>query len=218
MATTTSNLGLTKPERSDNYNVDVMGENMDIIDERITALETTIPEKGAVEGFLFVKGTVGEAGEAGDETYGTIPAVSMTVRNTVVEFTVPDCRDGALSSYFTINSDKYGLMHQHTPGVYTRESDLRGKVDGITNTAVTFTIKNSYDVNDNYYMHFNYKLLTDENYSYIRINRNSSGSVNLISGETYMIYVNLPYMGKVCNAAMTSSAGWATLKVTYDKP
>ncbi len=39
MAKTTTNLGLIKPERSDNYSVDVMGNNMDIIDAKITALE-----------------------------------------------------------------------------------------------------------------------------------------------------------------------------------
>ena len=50
MSTTTTNLGLIKPERSDNYSVDVMGENMDIIDERITALEKTIPEEGVFSG------------------------------------------------------------------------------------------------------------------------------------------------------------------------
>ena len=42
MSTTTSNLGLIKPERSDNYSVDVMGNNMDIIDSRITACENRI--------------------------------------------------------------------------------------------------------------------------------------------------------------------------------
>ena len=41
MATTTPNLGLIKPERSDNYSVDVMGENMDIIDEKVTSKEMT---------------------------------------------------------------------------------------------------------------------------------------------------------------------------------
>lgn len=46
MAKTTANYGLIKPERSDNYNVDVMSGNMDIVDttingheERITTLE-----------------------------------------------------------------------------------------------------------------------------------------------------------------------------------
>ena len=39
MAKTTANLGLIKPERSDNYSVDVMSENMDKIDAKITALE-----------------------------------------------------------------------------------------------------------------------------------------------------------------------------------
>lgn len=39
MAKTTTNYGLIKPERSDNYSVDVMGENMDIIDEKLGVLE-----------------------------------------------------------------------------------------------------------------------------------------------------------------------------------
>ena len=36
MSTTTANLGLIKPEKSDNYSVDVMGNNMDIIDAMVT--------------------------------------------------------------------------------------------------------------------------------------------------------------------------------------
>ena len=39
MSTTTTNLGLTKPEKSDLYSCEVMANNMDIIDEKITALE-----------------------------------------------------------------------------------------------------------------------------------------------------------------------------------
>ena len=39
MSKTTANLGLIKPERSDNYSVDVMSNNMDIIDTKITQLE-----------------------------------------------------------------------------------------------------------------------------------------------------------------------------------
>ena len=35
MAKTTTNYGLIKPERSDNYSVDVMGNNMDIIDAMV---------------------------------------------------------------------------------------------------------------------------------------------------------------------------------------
>lgn len=35
MAKTTANLGLVKPERSDNYSVDVMANNMDIIDTMV---------------------------------------------------------------------------------------------------------------------------------------------------------------------------------------
>ena len=35
MSTTTTNYGLTKPEKSDNYSVDVMGNNMDIIDIKL---------------------------------------------------------------------------------------------------------------------------------------------------------------------------------------
>lgn len=39
MSTTTANLGLIKPERSDNYSVDVMSTNMDVIDAKIGTLE-----------------------------------------------------------------------------------------------------------------------------------------------------------------------------------
>ena len=42
MSTTTSNLGLIKPEKSDNYNVDVMCENMDIIDGKLKEHETEL--------------------------------------------------------------------------------------------------------------------------------------------------------------------------------
>ena len=42
MAKTTTNLGLIKPERSDNYNVDVMANNMDAIDAVVGALEDRI--------------------------------------------------------------------------------------------------------------------------------------------------------------------------------
>lgn len=49
MSTTTTNLGLIKPERSDNYSCDVMSENMDVIDgelqnhkTRITAVENEV--------------------------------------------------------------------------------------------------------------------------------------------------------------------------------
>ena len=42
MSKTTTNLGLIKPERSDNYSVDVMSENMDIIDARVGTLEKNI--------------------------------------------------------------------------------------------------------------------------------------------------------------------------------
>ena len=42
MSTTTTNYGLTKPEKSDNYNVDVMGNNMDKIDSAIKAQDTRI--------------------------------------------------------------------------------------------------------------------------------------------------------------------------------
>ena len=42
MAKTTANYGLIKPERSDNYNVDVMANNMDVIDGELQNHKTKI--------------------------------------------------------------------------------------------------------------------------------------------------------------------------------
>lgn len=42
MSTTTANYGLIKPERSDNYNVDVMAENMDALDAKVYDIESSI--------------------------------------------------------------------------------------------------------------------------------------------------------------------------------
>ena len=58
MSTTTANLGLIKPEKSDNYSVDVMAGNMDIIDARITALEAGEFESITTTGDITVGGTV----------------------------------------------------------------------------------------------------------------------------------------------------------------
>ena len=46
MAKTTTNYGLTKPEKSDNYSVDVMAGNMDIIDSKLKNLDTTVTSQG----------------------------------------------------------------------------------------------------------------------------------------------------------------------------
>lgn len=60
MSTTTTNLGLIKPEKSDNYSVDVMGENMDIIDGKIAKLEAgefeTVNCAGTIVADEFVGG------------------------------------------------------------------------------------------------------------------------------------------------------------------
>ena len=51
MATTTANYGLTKPERSDNYSVDVMSGNMDKIDSAIkTETDAVAQRVGTLEG------------------------------------------------------------------------------------------------------------------------------------------------------------------------
>ena len=93
MAKTTANFGLIKPERSDNYSVDVMANNMDIIDamiapktetdaveERVTALEagnfTNITTTGdvTVNGDLKVTGSLGRL----TEESGVISAIKFS--------------------------------------------------------------------------------------------------------------------------------------------
>ena len=51
MAKTTTNLGLIKPEKSDNYSVDVMAGNMDVIDEKLGRIN--IDEDGNIVGRIF---------------------------------------------------------------------------------------------------------------------------------------------------------------------
>lgn len=63
MSTTTSNLGLIKPERSDNYSVDVMGNNMDIIDAKVGGFDSRI---AALEDFLKVTNFYIEEDSEGD--------------------------------------------------------------------------------------------------------------------------------------------------------
>ena len=48
MSKTTTNLGLIKPEKSDNYSVDVMANNMDIIDAKLGKI--TIDSSGNIVG------------------------------------------------------------------------------------------------------------------------------------------------------------------------
>ena len=152
MATSTSNYGLTKPERSDNYNVDVMGENMDIIDAELKEHDNvvnggavksssitnsgTITSTGKItanggiagklEGFLFVKGTVGTSG---DENYATLAAQNLTVTAT----------SASSPNTLTIaNYSKISLPKRHCWGVYTRASDLNGTTNpSVSNRTVT---------------------------------------------------------------------------------
>ena len=56
MATTTANYGLTKPERSDNYSVDVMSGNMDKIDSAIkTETDAVAAKVSALEPLLAIE-------------------------------------------------------------------------------------------------------------------------------------------------------------------
>ena len=60
MAKTTANLGLIKPERSDNYSVDVMGTNMDIIDTRVTAIEQVVSNGNVTANVITANQFVGD--------------------------------------------------------------------------------------------------------------------------------------------------------------
>ena len=83
MAKTTSNYGLVKPERSDNYNVDVMGDNMDKIDTKIKSIDnitnsgaiksTSITNSGTITSTGLITGNGGFKGGSGTFSKLVVP-------------------------------------------------------------------------------------------------------------------------------------------------
>ena len=230
MSTTTTKYGFIKPERSDNYSVDVMGNNMDKIEAALNNAKTTsitnsgtitstglITANGGVKGLLFVKGTVGTSG---DVEYAKCPAISGNFgnyqnTNSVLTITV--------SNY----SITFGNPVKHTWGVYTRRSDLSGTTSPNIGSTRTMTIKLNISSggSTNYSGTLYYKLSTDSTYSTLQFensNTSISKTLTLTVGKTYHMYfygrANSLYSSGVAEKYTYNIPAGTTYKVKYATP
>ena len=231
MSTTTTKYGFIKPERSDNYSVDVMGNNMDKIEAALNNAKTTsitnsgnitstglITANGGVKGLLFVKGTVGTSG---DVEYAKCPTISGNFENyqnanSVLTITV--------SNY----SITFGNPVKHTWGVYTRRSDLSGTTSPNIGSTRTMTIKSnppSGNTSTNYSGTLYYKLSTDSTYSTLSFENSTtsiSKTLTLIVGKTYHMYfygrANSAYNSGVAKLYAYNIPAGTTYKVKYATP
>lgn len=140
MAKTTTNFGLTKPERSDNYSVDIMANNMDIIDAKVAPkTETDAVEERvtALEAGNF------ESINAG-EICGKRVGVWTTTKPYEWSFAVGDAtiytygHKGSQESFKVTISDEYDFTN-----MYGWEA-----IDFESSEPITYTIKMD---NDDYY-------------------------------------------------------------------
>lgn len=133
MSTTTTNYGLTKPERSDNYNVDVMGNNMDKIDAelkdhktRITAVEsevngalscTSVTTSGKITSTGLITGNGGFKGTLTGNVNGFIRA-KLTKTN-------PNNGSGAVipAKIHLGKGGEYANLHPTLPGIIITNPD-----------------------------------------------------------------------------------------------
>ena len=120
MAISTTNLGLIKPERSDNYNVDVMAGNMDIIDERVGALEENISFDSSGNIVGNVKGNVFGAVCVDYGVTSTQPDVGLLLGSFSGSFSGSTGQSGTILTFDIpeeIGTTSFGLGIKN--GVYT---------------------------------------------------------------------------------------------------
>ena len=236
MSTKTTNYGLTKPERSDNYNVDVMGNNMDIIDSKLKEYNNAINGgnikgnltgnvTGNVTGFVFVKGAVGTSGDA---DYATCAAQTINLSTSQT----------SSSSYNSTYINGYSIISfpkRHTWGVYTRKSDLTGTLSPtISSRTLTFKATMKETSSNTYFTggttRIYYKKSTDSSWSVIEYSGSSTKyntntvltypSITVTVGATYYFYsmnYNDMYSDGWYTLSGTVSAG-TTYKIKYATP
>lgn len=180
---------------------------VDAFDSRIKALENTVPEEGAVRGFLFVRGNVGTA--EGDEIFATLNAVSGN-------FGSCDSPSNCASVEVTNYQRVYELPKRHCYGVYTREEDLSGSVNGVTTR--TLTLAQTANMVGN--LTIWYKKTTDSTWSSaypISIHNPVVLTVNV--GDTYQFYCNMKSLySNGVGSVNYSLSGGDTYYVKYDTP
>ena len=164
MSTTTTNLGLIKPERSDNYSVDVISGNMDIIDTKIGTLE------GKVSAL--------DTGDFGNVNGGNISMGSMTVDTiTPTKINVPINEEGGIC---LVSISRKDTSASTTTNMVTT-SFSTGKNVGIFNITGTYTCKMSLMTRGEVSYTLTIKLLEDDK----TVVTASSSTLNELIEKTY---------------------------------
>ena len=156
MSTKTANFGLIKPEKSDNYNVDVMSTNMDIIDamvapktetdafdSRITACEEKLENvvtntegtvyTGVIAGKLYVSGVLNK--DEGIAKYAEVISTNQTVSGISTGTSTSVIKTNAVTIGGTINKLDVSYPLKVIGGVYIYdESYLVGNPNDILKT------------------------------------------------------------------------------------
>lgn len=139
MSTKTANLGLTKPERSDNYSVDVMGKNMDIIDERITALEAgefeSITAKVGNFSKIILTGRLSYNGYYSTGTYGNIGATNTFHTVPIISSIIP--LNGVVSLKTSTTASSCNLYIVSSEGITSH---------ALTTTQTEYTVTNGLNI------------------------------------------------------------------------
>ena len=126
MSKTTTNYGLTKPERSDNYSVDVMGNNMDIIDTKIKSIDNVVNGGAVKSSSITNSGTITSTGliTANGGVKGNLTGNATTATNLSRTVTV-----GVSSTEYSVPLYTDTMLLPYTPGVlYTGK--IKGYVSG----------------------------------------------------------------------------------------
>ena len=125
MAKTTTNYGLTKPERSDNYNVDVMGTNMDIIDAELKEHDNVVNGGAVKASSITSTGLItGNEGFKGNLT-GNVTGSATSLNKTVTV--------GVSSSTVNFEGGSVFMIAPYVPGVsYTGSVKFTGNWGGAT--------------------------------------------------------------------------------------
>lgn len=211
MSKTTTNYGLIKPERSDNYSVDVMSNNMDIIDtmtndheERITTLEagefknvTAESVTGDVRGLLYVPATFTSG--SGDVLYATCVAQSTEIYT-------------GMTTSLTVNNYKIeyasGYPIKHGIGVYTRQSDIIGDFNpSLATRKLRIHNKSSSDSTS-----LQYKLSANDSYKTLNLHGGGSQTFDVKIGDVCSFILTGT---KLCVATILEEP---SLYITYKTP
>ena len=150
MSTTTTNYGLIKPERSDNYNVDVMGNNMDKIDSAMKAQDTRISTiESEVNGDLVCNSVTANTLSGGFEmpTLSYNGTYTITFNGGADEYYDHDCYTCPIMfSPFLING-KVSIKHNGGGSATLVSVGPNGITsNGISTTQTEYTITDAYSI------------------------------------------------------------------------